>query len=215
MTTKALRHPSSVPTRPNRNDSDAPIVNELVYHAAMRARRPVDTMRESLQTGHVHAGHCDAGRGPKAERRKQTVAKCHAEIGQSVERARDEIDASGGLAIGQADERDDGEHISGRHHSGEPSGLCIGQRPSLDELRQKRRDNRVSKDAEDFGAAHRSNDCCRRSSRGGASRTHRVPVSLDAGSIVAAPVFDRNGEWVSSVSGMTDGGDHLISGFTP
>ena len=37
-TTKALRQPSSVPTRPNRNDWDAPIVKELVYHAAMRAR---------------------------------------------------------------------------------------------------------------------------------------------------------------------------------
>ena len=36
--TKALRQPSSVPTRPNRNDSDAPMVNELVYQAAMRAR---------------------------------------------------------------------------------------------------------------------------------------------------------------------------------
>jgi hypothetical protein len=36
--TKALRQPSSVPTRPNRNDSDAPMVKELVYQAAMRAR---------------------------------------------------------------------------------------------------------------------------------------------------------------------------------
>jgi len=35
---KALRQPSSVPTRPNRKDSDAPMVNELVYHAATRAR---------------------------------------------------------------------------------------------------------------------------------------------------------------------------------
>ena len=37
-TTKALRQPSSVPTLPNRNDNDAPMVNELVYQAAMRAR---------------------------------------------------------------------------------------------------------------------------------------------------------------------------------
>jgi hypothetical protein len=35
---KALRQPSRVPTRPNRNDSDAPMVKELVYQAAMRAR---------------------------------------------------------------------------------------------------------------------------------------------------------------------------------
>ena len=35
---KALRQPSSVPTRPKRNDSDAPMVKELVYQAAMRAR---------------------------------------------------------------------------------------------------------------------------------------------------------------------------------
>ena len=36
--TNALRQPSNIPTRPNRNDNDAPMVNELVYQAAMRAR---------------------------------------------------------------------------------------------------------------------------------------------------------------------------------
>ena len=36
--TKALRQPDSVPILPKRNDNDAPIVKELVYHAAMRAR---------------------------------------------------------------------------------------------------------------------------------------------------------------------------------
>src|SRR6202011_3627385 len=35
---KALRQPHSVPVLPRRNDSDAPIVKELVYHAAIRAR---------------------------------------------------------------------------------------------------------------------------------------------------------------------------------
>ena len=65
--------------------------------------------------------------------------------------------------IGQADERDDGEHIPGRHHSGEPASLRVGQRPSPDELWQKRRDNRVSEHTEDFGATYRGNDCRRRS----------------------------------------------------
>ena len=41
--TKALRQPRSVPTLPNRNDSDAPMVNELVYHAAIRARTAPST----------------------------------------------------------------------------------------------------------------------------------------------------------------------------
>ena len=36
--TKALRQPNSVPILPRRNDADAPMVNELVYHAAIRAR---------------------------------------------------------------------------------------------------------------------------------------------------------------------------------
>jgi hypothetical protein len=34
--TKGLRQPSSVPTRSNRNDSNAPTVKELVYEAAMQ-----------------------------------------------------------------------------------------------------------------------------------------------------------------------------------
>jgi hypothetical protein len=97
-------------------------------------------------------------RWPEAKRREQTVAKRHAEIGQSTDRARDQIDASGGLAIGQADERDDGEHIPGRHHSGEPAGLRVGQKPGPDELWQKRRDNRVSEHTEDFGAAYGRNN---------------------------------------------------------
>jgi hypothetical protein len=42
-TIKALRQPSRVATRPNRNDSDAPMVKELVYQAAMRARMAPST----------------------------------------------------------------------------------------------------------------------------------------------------------------------------
>ena len=45
-------------------------------------------------------------------------------------------------AIGQADQRDDGEHITRRDDAREPTGLRVGQRPGLDELRQQRRDNR-------------------------------------------------------------------------
>jgi hypothetical protein len=71
--TKALRQPSSVPTRPNRNDSEAPMVNELVYHAAMRARVAPSTLRQCPQAGHIHTGYGDAGQSAEPERREQTV----------------------------------------------------------------------------------------------------------------------------------------------
>jgi hypothetical protein len=41
--------------------------------------------------------------------------------------------------------------------------LRVGQRPGLDELRQQRRNNRESGQAEDFGGAYGGNDRCRRS----------------------------------------------------
>jgi hypothetical protein len=63
-----------------------------------------------------------------------------------------------GPAIGQADQRDDGEHIAGRDNPGEPSGLRVGQRPGLDELRQQRWNNRVPGQTEDFGGAYGGNN---------------------------------------------------------
>ena len=101
---KALRQPSSVPMRPNRNDSDAPIVKGLVYQAAMRARvAPSNAKRERPQPGHIHAGHGDAGQTAETERREQTVAQRHSEAGQRAKDARSEIELPGGPAIGQAD----------------------------------------------------------------------------------------------------------------
>jgi hypothetical protein len=49
------------------NDSDAPIVKELVYQAAMRARVAPSTRP---QPGHIHAGHGDAGQSAESERRE-------------------------------------------------------------------------------------------------------------------------------------------------
>ena len=54
-------------------------MNELVYHAAMRAHGPLDTRGERLQARHVHAGERDAGDGPESKRRQQTVAQRNAE----------------------------------------------------------------------------------------------------------------------------------------
>jgi len=115
-------------------------VKELVYHARnSRTDGPLDTVRERLQARHVHAGERDAGRGPECKRRQQTVAQRNAETGQRAERARCEVDHPGGLAIGQAHQRHDGQHIARGHDSGEPAGLRVGQRPGLDELREERR----------------------------------------------------------------------------
>jgi hypothetical protein len=46
---------------------------------------------------------------------------------------------SGGLTIGQAHQRHDGQHIAGGHDAGQPASLRVGQRPGLDELREERR----------------------------------------------------------------------------
>ena len=67
--TKALRQPSRVPLRPNRNDSDAPMVKELVYQAAMRARLSgdVETRRKPARNPSEmgekapHIGQCRDG----------------------------------------------------------------------------------------------------------------------------------------------------------
>ena len=83
-------------------------------------------MSERLQAGHIHAGERDAGDGPESERLQQTVAQRDAKTGQRAERARGEIDSSGGLAIRQAHQRDNGQHITRGYDPGEPAGLCVG-----------------------------------------------------------------------------------------
>jgi peptide/nickel transport system substrate-binding protein len=72
-------------------------------------------MRKNAQAGHIHAGHGDAGQGPESERREQTVAQRDSKAGQRAKDARGEINLSSGPAIGQADQRDDGERITGRN----------------------------------------------------------------------------------------------------
>ena len=148
-------------------------------------------MRERPQAGHIHAGHGDAGQSAESERREQAVAQRHAEAGQRAKGARREIELPGGPAIGQADQRDDGEHIARRDNSGEPTGLRVGQRPSLDELRQQRRNDRKSRQAEDFGAAYSSNTRRRRSSPGRASGDRRAKTHSHRG----------NNVWMSETGG--------------
>ena len=110
-------------------------------------------MRERPQPGHIHAGYRDAGQTAESERREEAVAQRHAEAGERAKAAGGEINMSSRPAIGQADQRDDGEHITRRDDTREPTGLRVGQRPGLDELRQQRRDNRESGQAENFGGA--------------------------------------------------------------
>ena len=193
--TKALRQPSSVPTRPNRNDSDAPMVKELVYQAAMRARVAPSTPCVSARSPGIYMpAMAMPAKARNRERREQTVAQRHAEAGQRAQGARGEIDLPGGPAIGQADQRDDGEHIAGRDDPGEPAGLRVGQRPGLDELRQQRRNNRESGEAEDFGGAYGGNNRCRRCSRGGLSRESRFPMKkTPVGGTGVLRVDDRAG----------------------
>jgi len=124
---------------------------------------PFDAMRERPQSGHIHAGHGDAGQSTESDRREQAVTQRHAEAGQRAEDARGEIELPGGSPVGQANERDDDEHIASGGDPREPTGLRVGQRPGLDELRQQRRNNRESGQAEDFGAAYRSYNSDRRS----------------------------------------------------
>ena len=88
---------------------------------------PFDAMRERPQAGHIRAGHADAGQSAEAERREQTVAHRHAEVGQRAKGARGEINLSSGAAIGQGDQRNDGKHVAGRDNSGEPASLRVGQ----------------------------------------------------------------------------------------
>jgi hypothetical protein len=101
-------------------------------------------MRERPQSGHIHAGHGDAGQSTESDRREQAVTQRHAEAGQRAEDARGEIELPGGSPVGQANERDDDEHIASGGDPREPTGLRVGQRPGLDELRQQRRNNRES-----------------------------------------------------------------------
>src|SRR5580704_1814761 len=137
--TKALRQPSSVPTRPNRNDSDAPMVNELVYHPAMRARVASSTPSVSARSPGIYMPAIALPAGPP---------------------------------VGQADQRDDGEHIASGRDPREPAGLRVGQRPGLDELWQQRRNDRESGQAENFGGAYGGDNRCRRRSRGRSSQSH-------------------------------------------
>ena len=158
--TKALRQPRSIPTRPNRNDSEAPTVNELnVPRRNAGSDRPFGCVGERPQAGHIHAGHGDAGQSAEPKCREQTVRQRDAEAGQGAERARGEINLTRGPAIGEADERDNDEHIASRDDPGEPSGLRVGQRPDFDELRQQRRNDREAGQAQDFGDAYGGNDC--------------------------------------------------------
>src|SRR6516164_8952766 len=53
-----------------------------------------------------------------------------------------------------------------------PAGMRVGQRPRFDELRQQRRNNRESGQAEDFGGAYGGNDRCRWRSPGGLSQSY-------------------------------------------
>ncbi len=180
--TKALRQPSSVPTWPNRNDSDAPIVKELVYHAAMRARVAPSTewRGRTYEVLVLDGGFAWQGthyRSLSALARKITGTAWSGPLFFGLKTNRSATLA----AIGQADQRDDREHIAGRDNPREPAGLRVGQRPGLDELRQESRDNRESGQAENFGGAYGGNNRGRRCSRGGLSQTHGSNERTPAG----------------------------------
>ena len=163
------------------------MVKELVYQAAMRARVAPSTPCVSARSpGMYMPEHGDAGQRAESERREQAVAQPHAEAGQRAEDARGEIQLPGGPPVGQADERDDGEHIASGGDPREPAGLRVCQRPGLDELRQESRNDRESGQAEDFGGAYGGNGRCRRCSCGGLSQSHgsheKTPVGGNRGS---------------------------------
>jgi hypothetical protein len=152
-----------------------------------------DAMGERPQPGHIHAGHGDARQSAESERREQAVAQRHAEAGQRAKDARGDIELPCGPAIGQPDQWDDGEHIAGRDNPGEPAGLRIGQRPGLNELRQQRRNDRESDEAEDFGSAYGGNNRYRRCSRGGLSQGHGSHEENPGGGTGVLGVDDRTG----------------------
>ena len=164
----------------NRNDSDAPMVKELVYHAAMRARVAPSTPCVSARSPGIYMPAM-AMPAKESERREQAVAQRHAHAGQLAKGAGGEINLPSGPAIGLADQRDDREHIASRDNPREPAGLRVGQRPGLDELRQESRNNRESGQAENFGGAYGGNNRCRRCSRGGLSQTHGSNERTPAG----------------------------------
>src|SRR5580692_1090566 len=132
-----------------------------------------DAKRERPQAWHIHARHRDAGQSAESERREQTVAQPHAHAGQRAEYARGEIELPAGPPVGQADQRDDGEHIASGCDPREPAGLRVGQRPGLDELWQQRRNDRESGQAKNFGGAYGGNNRYGRSSLGRLSQSHR------------------------------------------
>src|SRR6202043_808480 len=75
----------------------------------------------------------------------------------------------------------------------EPTGLRVGQRPGLDELRQQRRNNRESGPAEDFGGAYGANNPRRRRCRGGLSESHGSHEKPPVGGPGVLGVDDRAG----------------------
>src|SRR5207253_2471808 len=94
---------------------------------------------------------------------------------------------------------------------GEPSGSRVVQRPGLDELRQQRRYNRESGEAEDFGGAYGGNDRCRRCSRGGLSQSHGAHEENPGG---GTGVFEdrrsyRGNVIVRRMAGLNDDGAQL------
>ena len=112
------------------------MVKELVYQAAMRARVAPSTPCVSARSpGMYMPDMAMPANARESERREQAVAQPHAEAGQRAEDARGEIQSPGGPPVGQADERDDGEHIASGGDPREPAGLRVCQRPGLDELR--------------------------------------------------------------------------------
>jgi hypothetical protein len=90
-------------------------------------------------------------------------------------------------------ERDDDEHIASGGDPREPTGLRVGQRPGLDELRQQRRNNRESGQAEDFGGAYGGNNRHRKRCRGGLSQSHGFHEKTPVGGTGVLGVDDRAG----------------------
>jgi hypothetical protein len=71
--------------------------------------------------------------------------------------------------------------------------LRVGQRPGLDELRQQRRNNRESGQAEDFGGAYGGNNRRRRRCRGGLSQSQGSHEKTPVGGTGVLGVEDRAG----------------------